>query len=67
MKLFALHEIEHSHGTVHLISRKPKHALFDNGAIPHGTTEGTAVKHKEGTSIVLVPQPTSDPNDPLVS
>ncbi|OAG40130.1 hypothetical protein AYO21_05608 [Fonsecaea monophora] len=48
MKRLALHEIEHSHGTVQLIS----------GA--------TALQHKKGTSIVLVPQPSqNDPNDPL--
>jgi hypothetical protein len=66
MQLKALHEIEHTQGTVQLISRKyraPSRETIQHALI--SSLDNSNLQQKNG--LVLVPQPNqNDPNDPLV-
>lgn len=69
MKRLALHEIEHNNGTVQLLSGTFAGGICRKEDFPvlMSSVGTTGLQHKEGTSIVLVPQPNlDDPNDPLV-
>lgn len=66
MKILSLHEIEHTHGTVHLIHGNDQISIA-NVTYAYHLIEGGELQHKKGTSIILIPQPNAhDPNDPLV-
>ena len=60
----SLNELDATEGTVKLLDGNPPpfFCLISPAADIAGTHR---LKNKEGTDIVLVPQPTDDPNDPL--